>query len=60
MMAMDFHRHQTPSNRTTNGDSHDRDDDQALRQLLLGYLAEAVPMHLPGSEVSRLCDVLHE
>lgn len=35
-------------------------EDRLLERLLLDFLAAATPVHLPGGEGMRICDVLHE
>ena len=35
-------------------------EDRLLERILLDYLVTATPIHLPGGEGMRLCDILHE
>jgi hypothetical protein len=35
-------------------------EDRILERLLLEFLAAATPIHLPGGEGMRICDMLHE
>lgn len=35
-------------------------EDRLLELILLDYLAAATPIHLPGGEGMRICDILHE
>ena len=66
MIAMDSNfrktRHMTRPDETRESYQRIRSEveDRLLERVLLDYLAAATPVHLPGGEGLRICDMLHE